>query len=66
MHRNNGLRGGLTDHWPLRAGCRELKALRKLLERRTEFSVILEINEVEEINDSIALIRALWKDVKGE
>jgi sugar phosphate isomerase/epimerase len=66
MHRNNGFRGGLTDHWPLREGCRELKALRKLLERRTEFSIILEINEVEEINDSIALIRALWKDVKGE
>jgi sugar phosphate isomerase/epimerase len=66
MHRNNGFRGGLTDHWPLRAGCRELRALRELLERRTDFSIILEINEIEEINDSIEIIRALWKDMKGE
>lgn len=66
MHHNNGLRGGLTDHWPLREGCRELAALRELLRRKTGFGVILEINELAEINDSIRLLRSMWRDLKGE
>jgi sugar phosphate isomerase/epimerase len=65
MHRNNGLRGGLTDHWPLKSGCREIEALKELLKRTADFDVILEINETEEINDSIRLLRALWRDMKG-
>lgn len=66
MHRNNGLRGGLTDHWPLRPGCRELKSLGELLKRKTDFDVILEINETGEINDSVELLRVLWRKHKGE
>jgi sugar phosphate isomerase/epimerase len=62
IHHNNGLRGGLTDHWPLREGCRELQALRELLGRKTDLSVILEINEVDEINDSIEIVRALGRE----
>jgi sugar phosphate isomerase/epimerase len=59
IHHNNGLRGGLTDHWPLRAGCRELEGLRALLRRKRDFGVILEINEIEETAESLALIRAV-------
>ncbi len=66
MHHNNGLRGGLTDHWPLKAGCRELKALKELLKRTSSFDVILEVNELEEIDDSIGLLRSLWREMKGE
>lgn len=66
MHHNNGLRGGLTDHWPLRPECRELAALGALLGRRTGFDVILEINETGEINDSVELLRAFWRKQKGE
>lgn len=66
MHHNNGLRGGLTDHWPLVEGCREMKALEALLTRRKGFDAILEINEIEETNESIRLLRALWGRLKGE
>jgi hypothetical protein len=66
MHHNNGLRGGLTDHWPLREGCRELRALEALLGRRDGFDAILEINELDEVNESIRMLRALWSRLKGE
>jgi hypothetical protein len=66
MHHNNGLRGGLTDHWPLREGCREMKALEALLGRRDGFDAILEINELDEVNESIRMLRALWSRLKGE
>jgi len=59
MHRNNGLRGGITDHWPLAPGCRELKALKELLNMKPGISVILEINEIEKINESLDLLRGL-------
>jgi len=65
MHCNATLRGGLTDHWPLREGCRELEALRLLLGRKRDLSVILEINEVEEMNDSIELLRKLGREFEG-
>jgi sugar phosphate isomerase/epimerase len=57
IHRNGELRGGLTDHWPLETGCRELDALRVLLGRKRTISVILEINEREETDRSLGLIR---------
>jgi sugar phosphate isomerase/epimerase len=66
MHHNNGLRGGLTDHWPLKEGCREMKALEALLDRWDGFDAILEINELEEVNESIRMLRALWSRLKGE
>jgi sugar phosphate isomerase/epimerase len=59
MHRNNGLRGGLTDHWPLAPGCRELGALEELLKRRQDITVILEINETEMTGESLKLLREL-------
>lgn len=59
MHRNNGLHGGITDHWPLRPDCREVRALRKLLARRSDVSVILELNEVEQIGESLDILRSL-------
>lgn len=66
IHHNNGLRGGLTDHWPLVEGCREIKALEALLKRRNGFDLILEINEVDEINESIRILRAFLSRLKGE
>jgi hypothetical protein len=59
MHRNNGPRGGLTDHWPLTPDCRELTALNELLKMKSDISVILEINELEMIGESLKLLRAL-------
>jgi sugar phosphate isomerase/epimerase len=59
MHRNGEFRSGLTDHWPLEPGCRELKALEALLKRKRDVSVILEINEREGIKSSLELVRGL-------
>jgi len=59
IHRNNGLHGGITDHWPLAPGCRELKALKELLNVKPGISVILEINEIEKIDESLDLLRGL-------
>jgi hypothetical protein len=59
MHRNNGLRGGITDHWPLIPDCMELRALRELLNLKSDISVILEINELEIIGESLKLLREL-------
>lgn len=59
IHRNNGLRGGITDHWPLTPDCREISALRELIKIKPDVSVILEINEVEEINESLDILRTL-------
>lgn len=59
IHRNNGLRGGITDHWPLSRDCREVKALASLLKKKRDISVILEINEIEQINESLDILRSL-------
>jgi sugar phosphate isomerase/epimerase len=59
IHRNNGLRGGITDHWPLRADCREISALKSLLNVKRDINVILEINEIEQINQSLDILRSL-------
>jgi sugar phosphate isomerase/epimerase len=59
MHRNAELRGGITDHWPLRPGCAELLGLEKLLSRKRDVAVILELNEREETAESLALVREL-------
>jgi hypothetical protein len=63
MHHNNGLHGGITDHWPLSPGCRELRALEALLKRRSGLGVILEINEREEMDGSLRLIGELRERV---
>ncbi len=59
IHRNNGLRGGITDHWPLSSDCREMQALKELLKVKSGVSVILELNEVEKIGESLDILRSL-------
>lgn len=59
MHRNNGWRNGLTDHWPLLQDCRELMALKELLNRKKDIAIILEINEADMIGDSIKLLKTV-------
>ncbi len=59
MHCNRTLRGGLTDHWPLSPGCREMSALQEVLRRKSDLGVILEINETEEMARSIELLEGL-------
>jgi hypothetical protein len=65
MHRNNGLHGGITDHWPLSYDCREIRALKELVKTRPDVSVILEINEVEEIAESLDILRALREELRA-
>lgn len=59
MHRNNGLHGGITDHWPLRRECREIKALEELMKKKSDISVILELNETDEIGESLSILNEL-------
>ncbi|MDH4230997.1 MAG: hypothetical protein OEW04_03090 [Nitrospirota bacterium] len=59
MHRNNGWRSGLTDHWPLTRDCREVMALRELLRRKRNVGVLLEINETDRIPESLEILREL-------
>jgi hypothetical protein len=63
IHRNNGWRKGLTDHWYLVPGCREIKALKELLLRKNDVDVILEINETDMTLDNINLIKMLKKEL---
>jgi hypothetical protein len=63
IHRNNVLRGGITDHWPLTPGCREIMALRELIRIKPDVSVILEINEIEEIVESLDILRTLRQEL---
>jgi sugar phosphate isomerase/epimerase len=62
MHRNNGPHGGITDHWPLHPDCREYGALRELIKIKPDVSVILEINEVDEIEQSLNLLAVLREE----
>ncbi len=66
MHRNNGMHGGITDHWPLRRGCRELQALEELIKKKSDISVILELNETEEIGDSLKILDELRRDYTSD
>jgi sugar phosphate isomerase/epimerase len=61
MHHKNGERGGLVDHWPLTENCREVSALRELVQRKKDFSVILEINETDRLEESLAIIRKICR-----
>ncbi len=66
IHRNNGMHGGITDHWPLRRDCRELQALEELIKKKSDISVILELNEVEEIGDSLKILDELRRDYTSD
>ena len=60
IHRYNGLhRGGLKDHWSLSKDCKELNALKVLLGRKKDVGVILEINDMENLQESLTLIEKL-------
>jgi hypothetical protein len=59
MHRVNGVRGGIRDHWGLTEDCRELRALKHLLGRKQGLKVILEVIEAEDVEKSLALIQNL-------
>jgi hypothetical protein len=59
MHRVNGVRGGIRDHWGLTENCRELKALRELLGRKKGLKVILEIIEKDDLDKSLDLLHSL-------
>jgi sugar phosphate isomerase/epimerase len=59
MHRVNGMRGGIRDHWGLTEDCRELRALKHLLGRKQGLKVILEVIEAEHVEKSLDLIQNL-------
>jgi len=59
LHRNNGWRNGLTDHWYITADCREVKALKELLRRKKDIAVILEVIESEMVQDNLDLLKAI-------
>ena len=63
IHRNSVLRGGITDHWPLTPGCREISALRELIRIKPDVGVILEINEIESIMESMDILRTLRQEL---
>lgn len=60
LHRYNGPHDdGLRDHWGLLEGCRELRALEYLLERKRDIGVILEITDMENLGESLKLLERL-------
>lgn len=62
IHRYNGPHsGGLMDHWSLSEGCRELEALRCLIERKQDVGVILEIDDKENLGVSLELLERIKK-----
>jgi uncharacterized protein (DUF488 family) len=65
LHRNNGWRNGLTDHWYITADCREVKALKELLRRKQDIGVILEVNEKEMIRDNLNLLKAIREEYRS-
>lgn len=58
MHRVNGVRGGIRDHWGLIEGCREVVALRNLSDRKRDLRVILEVIGPEETEKSLHLLKS--------
>jgi hypothetical protein len=60
LHRYNGLHwSGSKDHWSLLKDCKELKALKVLLEQKEDVGVILEINDMENLKESLAILEKL-------
>jgi hypothetical protein len=63
LHRNNGLHGGITDHWPLTRNCREVLALREFLLRKSDVDLLLEINETESIRESLGILSNIREEL---
>jgi sugar phosphate isomerase/epimerase len=60
MHHKGGERWGVVDHWPLERGCREIEALRVLLERKRDLLVILELDALHDgVRESARLLQQL-------
>jgi sugar phosphate isomerase/epimerase len=60
LHRCNSLHwSGLKDHWSLLKDCQELRALKVLLERKEDVGVILEINDMENLKESLELLEKI-------
>lgn len=59
LHRTNGLRRGLRDHWGLTEDCPELEAARRLIARKPNVQIILEVIGSEELEKSLELLGAL-------
>ncbi|MBF0319577.1 MAG: sugar phosphate isomerase/epimerase [Nitrospirae bacterium] len=64
IHRCNGHRkDGSNDHWGLDAGCRELKALGQLLNKKSApVDIIIEVIEKDQILSSLKLIESVMED----
>lgn len=65
IHRNNGWRNGLSDHWYLTPDCREIKALKELLKKKSDVGILLEINETEMIEDNLTILRNVRNEIGG-
>jgi hypothetical protein len=62
LHRYNGPHnGGLRDHWSLLKDCRELRAVERLLERKENIGIILEVNDSENLGESLKFVEKLEK-----
>ena len=60
LHRYNGPHSnGLRDHWSLLEDCRELRAFEHLRRRKEDIGVILEINDTENLGESLKMIERL-------
>lgn len=60
MHHTGAERRGVVDHWPLEPGCREIGALRTLLQRKPDLWVILELDaQKDDVRRSAELLQAI-------
>jgi hypothetical protein len=59
LHRNNGWRNVLTDHWYITPDCKEVKALKELLRIKHDIGIILEINETDKVGENLELLKTL-------
>ncbi len=65
IHRHDGPQATVPDHWPLTEECREVEALKELLKRRTDVSVILEVNDTTRVGENIELLKKIRDEVEG-
>jgi sugar phosphate isomerase/epimerase len=63
LHRNNGWRNGLTDHWYITPDCKEVMALKELLRRKQDIGIILEINETEKTEESLKILQEIKSEL---
>ncbi len=64
MHRKNGDHGGILDHWPLTENCREVHAFSELARRKRDVSIILEVNEMDQVGESLDILYRTYKQIE--